>query len=171
MTTVVQLLSARPGPSRPLPARPGPSRPSRPSRPILKLVSTAADTIRHALETDESVVLAVLFGSGARNELRPTSDLDVGVLGTVAGRLAALQVSLERATGRTVDLIALETAPPLLRFEIARDGIVLVERTPHLWSDFKMHAMIDWWDWAPTARLFQQAAVARLRSGGSRGSA
>ena len=134
-------------------------------------MSTAADTIRHALETDESVVLAVLFGSGARNELRPTSDLDVGVLGTVAGRLAALQVTLERATRRTVDLIALDTAPPLLRFEIARDGIVLVERTPHLWSDFKMHAMIDWWDWAPTARLFQQAAVARLRSGGSRGSA
>lgn len=134
-------------------------------------MSTAADTIRHALETDESVVLAVLFGSGARGELRPTSDLDVGVLGTPVNQLAALHVNLERATGHTVDLIALDTAPPLLRFEIARDGIVLVERTPHLWSDFKMHAMIDWWDWAPTARLFQQAAVARLRSGGSRGSA
>lgn len=133
-------------------------------------MSTAADTIRRALETDESVELAVLFGSGARSELRPTSDLDVGVLGMPVNRLAALQVTLERATERTVDLIALETAPPLLRFEIARDGVVLVERTPHLWSDFKEHAMIDWWDWAPTARVFQEAAVARLRSGEPRGS-
>ena len=133
-------------------------------------VPAAADTIRRALGTDQSVLLAVLFGSGARSELRPASDLDVGVLGTPANRLAALQVTLERATGRPVDLIALETAPPLLRFEIARDGVVLVERTPHLWSDFKAHAMIDWWDWAPTARVFQEAAVARLRSGASRGS-
>ena len=24
-------------------------------------------------------------------------------------------------------------------------------------------AMVDWWDWAPTARIFQAAALRRLR--------
>jgi len=119
--------------------------------------------LRRALEGDANVRLAVLFGSAARGALRDDSDLDVGVLGVPANRLSALQLTLERATRRPVDLVALETSPPLLRFEIAREGHVLVERESHLWSDFKAHAMIDWWDWAPTARLFHRAAAARLR--------
>jgi predicted nucleotidyltransferase len=124
-----------------------------------------------ALESQPDVRLAVLFGSTARATPRGDSDLDVGVLGLSTAMLRALQLTLERATGRTVDVIALETAPPLLRFEIARDGRVLAERTPHLWSDFKARAMVDWWDWAPLARRFHQAAAARLRAEVSRGPA
>ena len=58
----------------------------------------------------------------------------------------------------------LDVAPPLLRFEIARDGRVLLERAPNAWADFRARAMIDWWDWAPTARLFHAAAASRLRA-------
>ena len=60
-------------------------------------------------------------------------------------------------------VIYLDEAPPLLRFEIARDGVVLVERRPGFWTDFKAKAMVDWWDWAPTARKIQRAAIQRLR--------
>ena len=123
------------------------------------------------LESQPDVRLAVLFGSTARATRRGDSDLDIGVLGLPTAALRALQLTLERATGRTVDVIALETAPPLLRFEIARDGRVLVERTPHIWSDFAARAMVDWWDWAPMARRFHHAAAARLRAEVSRGPA
>src|SRR3712207_7146976 len=41
------------------------------------------------------------------------------------------------------------SAPPLLRFEIARDGVVLRQDRDGLWTDFKTRAMIDWWDWEP----------------------
>jgi hypothetical protein len=50
-----------------------------------------------------------------------------------------------------------------VRFEIARDGRVLVERTAHAWVDFRAQAMIDWWDWAPTARAIYAAGIRRLR--------
>ena len=108
--------------------------------------------------------LAVLFGSTARGQSGPDSDLDVGVL-FEAGQesTAGLEVALARATGRRLDLVGLDTAPPLLRFEIARDGRLLLERTPHAWADFRARAMTDWWDWAPTARLFHAAAASRLR--------
>ena len=122
-----------------------------------------------ALEADPSVRLAVLFGSHARDSARTRSDLDIGVLGPEPPRIAQLQVALARASGRVVDVIALEDAPPLLRFEIARDGLVLMKRTAHLWSDFKARAMVDWWDWAPTARRFHAAAAARLREQSTRG--
>ena len=117
-----------------------------------------------ALASDQEVQLAVLFGSAARGDEHRRSDLDIGVMGVRStARLSALRLTLARIAGREVDLIPLDTAPPLLRFEIARDGSVLFERAPCLWSDFQARAMVDWWDWAPLARRFSSAAAARLR--------
>jgi predicted nucleotidyltransferase len=126
-------------------------------------VRAADDSLLEALTAEPKVRLAVLFGSEARGKADAASDLDVGVAGPDASELPALALRLERATGRPIDLVGLTTAPPLLRFEIARDGRVLVQQAPHLWSDFKSRAMVDWWDWAPIARRFHAAATARLR--------
>ena len=122
-------------------------------------------SLLQVLESWPGVRLAVLFGSTARGQSGPDSDLDVGVLfETGQESTAGLEVALARATGRRLDLVGLDTAPPLLRFEVARDGRLLLERTPHAWVDFRARAMTDWWDWAPTARLFHAAAAARLRA-------
>ncbi|HBL30440.1 MAG TPA: hypothetical protein DD490_26695 [Acidobacteria bacterium] len=59
--------------------------------------------------------------------------------------------------------VLLDDAPPLLRFEIARDGVLLFQREDHLWTGFKARAMVDWWDWAPTHRRIASAVVRRLR--------
>lgn len=126
-------------------------------------VKVSRDALAAALLAEPDVRLAVLFGSASRSMDGPASDLDVGVVAEASTVLAALAVRLERATGRRVDLVNLVEAPPLLRFEVARDGVVLLERQPHLWSDIKARALIDWWDWAPTARMFSAAAAARLR--------
>ena len=68
-----------------------------------------------------------------------------------------------RAARRPLDIVDLNDAPPQLRFEIARGGRVLIERVPYAWADFRARAMIDWWDWAPTARMIHAAAIKRLR--------
>lgn len=118
-----------------------------------------------ALSADPDVRLAVVFGSAAKGTLHRRSDLDIAVMGVPSpARLAGLAVTLARIAGREVDLIPLETAPPLLRFEIARDGAVLIQRAPHLWPDFRARAMVDWWEWAPLARRFATAAMARLQA-------
>ena len=112
-----------------------------------------------------AVRLAAVFGSVARDRERPASDLDIGLLldpDTPEERLQ-VEAALGRAAGREVDAIYLDAAPPLLRFEIASDGVPLIERRPHDWADFRARAMIDWWDWAPTARIIQDAALRRLR--------
>jgi uncharacterized protein len=120
--------------------------------------------VRRVLEETPGVRLAVLFGSAARQQLKPGSDIDVGVLlDRGFERSPTFGVALDRAAGRPVDLIWLDAAPPLLRFEIARDGLVLVARGPHDWADFRARAMIDWWDWAPTARMMHAVMSERLR--------
>lgn len=128
---------------------------------------STVESLTRALETVPGVRLAVLFGSVARGTNRPDSDLDVGVLLSEppTGNVEALLTdALEQATGRTVDLILLDTAPPLLRFEIAREGRALVERQPGDWTGFRARAMVDWWDWAPTARMIHRVAAERLRA-------
>jgi hypothetical protein len=117
------------------------------------------------LEKMPEIELAVIFGSVARGKETQESDIDIGVLSKSPSRdlLRRLELLLGRATGREVEVVSLEEAPPLLRFEIARDGKVLVERRPHAWADFRARAMVDWWDWAPLARRIHAAAAARLR--------
>jgi uncharacterized protein YutE (UPF0331/DUF86 family)/predicted nucleotidyltransferase len=118
------------------------------------------DSLRSILRVIPGLSLAVLFGSAARGEAGRRSDLDVGVLFAEGGKdPSGLEVALSRAAGRAVDLVRLDSAPPLLRFEIARDGRVLVEIAPHAWADFRARAMVDWWDWAPTARMLHAAAA------------
>lgn len=110
-----------------------------------------------------TLTLAVVFGSSARGTASGSSDLDIGVVGVTPSRLPARAVTLSRLAGRDVDLIQLEAAPPLLRFEIARDGVLLAERTEGLWPAFQARAMVDW---APSARRLAEAAMSRLASGG-----
>jgi predicted nucleotidyltransferase len=128
----------------------------------------ASDAARELFERTPGVALAVMFGSMTRPGSRETHDLDIGVLTEADLDVPALLgVAIERTTRLVVDLVHLNTAPPLLRFEIARDGVVLFERQSHAWADFRRRAMVDWWDWAPFARRMHGAAAGRLRAAGS----
>lgn len=131
------------------------------------------DRIRRVLAETPAVRLAVLFGSAARRTDRQDSDLDIGVSWRHGAEPTgpALSVALERAAGRRIDVVWLDEAPPLLRFEIARDGLVVVERVPHAWADFRARAMIDWWDWAPTALMMHRVMAERVREEAGRGPA
>jgi len=129
------------------------------------------DRLVEAAETLPAIRLLVLFGSAARGRATTTSDVDIGVSleESSADMRRTVEAALGRAAGRALDLVDLDTAPPQLRFEVARDGKVLVERRPRAWAEFRAHAMIDWWDWAPTARMIHQAAASRLRDEVRRG--
>ena len=132
---------------------------------------TVSERVRPILEATPGIVLAVMFGSHARGTARPESDIDLAVrVGAMApGELDLVLARLERATGMTIDVVYLDALPPLVRFEIARDGVLLLQRTPHTWPDFRAKAMLDWWEWAPFAQRFSSAAVARLRAEVGRG--
>jgi uncharacterized protein len=123
------------------------------------------DRLRQCVASIPEVKLAVLFGSTARGQARPRSDVDLGVLlepDTPEAR-SRVESELWRVTDRTLDVIYLDKAPPLLRFEIARDGVLLHQEKDHLWTDFKTRAMLDWWDWEPIAKRIEEALIRRLR--------
>lgn len=105
------------------------------------------DRIRQVLLEGPSLQLAILFGSRARRSARPDSDIDIAIIPVDPalslrdeGLLAA---NLERATGSPVDLVRLDQAAPALRWRIARDGIVLLSRPPHVAPRFLARAGIE----------------------------
>jgi predicted nucleotidyltransferase len=85
-----------------------------------------------ALRTRPEVRLAVIYGSFARGEAGPESDLDILVRlrdDTYLARATLIEL-LQRTSGRRVQLVSLEQAEeaPLLLADILRDGRVLVDR-------------------------------------------
>jgi predicted nucleotidyltransferase len=117
-------------------------------------VDLVVDRIRRVLESGPPLRLAVLFGSAARGRFRSDSDLDVALLPVdpslpLASELD-LQVSLERATGRSVDLVRLDHAPTLLRWDIARHGRVLLANPAGEHLRFLSEAACENADFAPS---------------------
>ena len=132
--------------------------------PVLRSQPIDLQPLREALAAQPAVRLAVLFGSAAKGRQVARSDLDLAVRlapdSADTRRTAALAAGW--AIGREIDLVEIDGAPLLLRFQIACDGQVLVEREPGAWTRFKARAMIDWWDWVFTARMMQAIYLRRL---------
>lgn len=124
-----------------------------------------AEMLSAALDPHEKVRLAVLFGSQARGRARSDSDFDILLSLEPADREAsrAVDAAIMDAVGANVHIVYADEAPPLLRLEIARHGLVLKEAEEGEWVAFKRQAMVDWWDWAPIATRLDDATIERLR--------
>lgn len=88
--------------------------------------------LRAAFRTEPNVRLAILFGSTARGDDGPSSDVDVLVHVRRQSRLRTLELEdrLSRSIGRPVELIRLSDADRdrSLLSEVIADGRVLVDR-------------------------------------------
>ncbi len=119
---------------------------------------------------DSRIAYALLFGSGARETTHAGSDLDVAV-GLVQGALltpqdvGTLVSDLERAAGRSVDLVLLNEAPPALAYRVFRDGIPLVERDHRAFADGKARAILEYLDFRPLEALAIRGALATAARG------
>jgi len=119
--------------------------------------------LRHALVPHaKGLVCAYLFGSQARDEARPHSDVDVAILYTEAppstldGLGLNLAAALERTLGRPVDLVVLNRASPDLVHRILRDGIVVLENDASARIRFEMQARAEYFDVLPYLREYRR---------------
>ncbi len=98
------------------------------------------------------VLLAFLFGSQARGDAGPHSDVDLAVwLAPEAARDPAARTGmlteLMRVCGRPdIDLVVLNQASPLLQHRVLRDGHVLFARGTRVLAEFTIRAMQEYVD-------------------------
>ena len=89
--------------------------------------------VREILRSEQNLRLAIGYGSMATGNVRPDSDLDLGVLfdqPLTAQQKMDLAGRLEQALLRTVDLVDLSTASAILLRQILCKGRVLLQRRP-----------------------------------------
>ena len=97
------------------------------------------------------VVLAYLFGSLARGDAGPLSDVDVAVkfsdqVRDRFGERLSIHDALCRHLGTDrIDLVDLDEGSPVLRFNVVRDGVVLKE-ADQLRVPFEVKAMAEYFD-------------------------
>jgi predicted nucleotidyltransferase len=129
--------------------------------------------LKETLAAHPDVIVAYLFGSAARNELRPSSDVDVAILvppaarqdsrdperPTLASMRLGLQDDLEQAARRPVDLVVLNQASPDLIHRVLRDGVLLVERDRSARIRFEVAARNEYFDVLPFLNRYREAAI------------
>jgi predicted nucleotidyltransferase len=122
------------------------------SRVGMKNPEQITEAIRRTLEKDGRVVLCYLFGSMARGETGPLSDVDIGVLFLRDSDAAhgELMDSLCRAlqTDR-VDLVLLNQAPMPLRYRVIQDGKLLHCVDNRLRERFESETVMHYLDFKP----------------------
>lgn len=103
--------------------------------------------------------LLVLHGSRARGEAHERSDWDFAYIADGELDPERLRVALiEHLDTDAVDLSDLGTAGALLRYRVARDGILLFEAEPETFDTFRMDAIHTWCDMEPVLTpLYEQA--------------
>jgi uncharacterized protein len=113
----------------------------------------------------ETVVAVYLFGSAARGEAKPDSDVDLAFWrrersrSTLAEQPFALAARLEQALGREVDLVELNRAPPDLLHEVLRDGKVLLDRDPAFRVRAEVRGRADYLDLLPVLRRHRRSGA------------
>ena len=127
---------------------------------------------REAIEAEGNVVFAYLFGSFAKGTAGKLSDVDLGLymdegLGKHEAFWAAMHIAgtLEEMAGRTVEAVVLNTAPPLLRFEVVRHGALVFCADEAKQHTFVVRTVDEHADMAPMRRLFRRAFVDRVKRG------
>jgi predicted nucleotidyltransferase len=94
--------------------------------------------------------MLLLHGSRARNEAHAHSDWDFAYEADPAFDADALLAAFADALhADRIDLVDLDRAGALVRHRVARDRVVLFERTPGRFDRFWLNAVDTWCDLAP----------------------
>jgi predicted nucleotidyltransferase len=134
---------------------------------ILTAMSTVdrlQDRIAAALNAGPPLRLAMIFGSTARGTNRPDSDVDIAILPSDPDLPLTAELDLQRgltaACGRPVDIVRLDRASSLVRWQVARDGRPLFQAGPFEAARFVAQAASEYLDFQPdferASALFQK---------------
>jgi len=95
-------------------------------------------SIREALLEDENVMFAYIFGSVARGTAHGLSDVDIAVYLRDPSTESYLKLlgRLPTRACKELDVVLLNTAPPLLCYRIIKEGKLLFARDRSLLSSF-----------------------------------
>ena len=114
----------------------------------------------------EDVVFAYIFGSYAQNRIRRNSDIDIAVYlkkKIDIDKYLEMKMNLTEVLNREVDLVILNDATPLLKYEIYKNNILLFSRDNTLESKYKVKTLFEYSDMKKYLDLSYNRTIDRLK--------
>lgn len=119
--------------------------------------------LRQYFETHSTELTAVyLFGSVARAEAGPGSDVDVAILKgggpprTFDELPLDLEADLEAHLGLPVQVVVLDGVSPEMAHYVRRDGVLIVDRDPSLRIQWEVRSRNEYFDVQPILREYRK---------------
>ncbi len=135
----------------------------------MKLVELEERLARYAHE--KGLIALYLFGSAARGETSKLSDIDVAVLlpedvkDYFDTRLQMTLDLMSLLSADKIDLVILNQAPPLLKYQVVTGGKVLHSRDDKARQRFENRAILEYLDFKPILELRFEYLKSRLEEG------
>lgn len=121
---------------------------------------------RDTLIKYETIIFAYIFGSFVQNKLKPGSDIDIAIyLEEDLGADIYLEIknTLSDDIKREVDLVILNEAPPLLKYEIYKNNLLLFTRNKTIESNQKVKTLFQYNDMKRYLDLSYNKTIERLK--------
>ena len=118
-------------------------------------------------ESEKRVLVAYLFGSYARGLETPRSDVDIAVLlSEVPERPLEYYLHLEHELAKVlemdVDLVFLNDAPPLLKYQVIKYGRLLFSRDERVRVMFEAKSLCEYLDFSRVLRRYDECFMRRV---------
>lgn len=127
-------------------------------------IDTSVAALQSALEADERVSAAILFGSAAKGLARRASDLDVALVARSAQDTMALEMDyldlaarLSLAAQRDVHLTLLDGVEPVLGRQVFLHGRTLFDRDPRRTAGILERITLEYFDGEYHRRMRSEA--------------
>ncbi len=125
-------------------------------------------TIRKFFENIPNIVAVYLFGSAVQNGTKKPRDIDIAVLFQYPRvpdglKLIELQGELSDLLHKSVDLVALNNASPILMMQVLKKGKCILERNRTLHMKFLVQVVARYEDLKITRRPIEDAFFSIIR--------
>lgn len=114
----------------------------------------------------DNIIFAYIFGSYAQNNLKVHSDIDIAIfLEKELNSDIYLEIKMKLADKlkREVDLVILNDAPPLLKYQIYRNNLLLFTRDKTIESNHKVKTLFEYNDMKRYLDLSYNKTIKRLK--------
>ena len=105
-------------------------------------IDAVKKTVADVCKAYAEIIAAYLFGSAVKAQLKETSDIDIAILLDHSSHMdffiPGFMVELEKKLERRVDIVVLNRAGEVLKYEVRRTGQIIFDRNPMIRKRFEV---------------------------------
>ncbi len=126
--------------------------------------------IKNLFLKDNSILVAYLFGSQARDKTNKYSDIDIAILfnekineNDYTDKQIAMMANLNKVLNKEVDILILNKASLFLRYHILKEGIKVYERPDRNEHNFEAVAIMQYFDFLPIKKRIENGLLSKIK--------